>query len=176
MSNIYLLTGERRTGKTTAVKAVVDAIGPDRCGGFITEEIREDGHRVGFRLVNLDGGSRVIAGIQVDSPYRVEIYGVDINGLESAASEALESAIRTKDLIVVDEIGPMQLFSLQFRQQVSKALEDARIFLGTVVLRPHPWADQLKRRDDIHLVELTTDNRETVTERLIESIIYELKS
>ncbi|SRR6266498_3578013 len=176
MSQIYLITGERRTGKTTATRSIVEAIGPTRCGGFYTEEVREDGHRVGFRIVTIDGETRNIADVRLDSPTRVEIYGVDVPSFESVAVKAVSNAIQYKEIVVIDEIGPMQLFSDEFKRVVNLALEDSRIFLGTVVLRPHPWTDALKARQGIHLVELATENRERVVRQLTEALRDRLTS
>jgi nucleoside-triphosphatase len=39
--------------------------------GFHTEEIREQGERVGFQLVSLDGHRRVMSHIDFKSPFRV---------------------------------------------------------------------------------------------------------
>ena len=43
---MILLTALPRTGKSTAIKKIVNMLGNDNCGGFYTEEIREDGERV----------------------------------------------------------------------------------------------------------------------------------
>ena len=52
---MILLTALPRTGKSTAIKKIVNMLGKDNCGGFYTEEIRDDGERVGFRICTLSG-------------------------------------------------------------------------------------------------------------------------
>ena len=60
MKPVYLLTGRPGTGKTSIIKQV--AADPRiKADGFFTEEIRERGTRVGFRLVTLDGLETVLA-------------------------------------------------------------------------------------------------------------------
>ena len=58
----YLLTGEPRVGKTTALKKIIAALGFERCGGFYTAEVCALGERCGFRLITLDGTGRYSAG------------------------------------------------------------------------------------------------------------------
>src|SRR5262245_9707116 len=45
-----LLTGAPGSGKTTLVREVVRELDPSRVAGFTTEEIREGGERLGFRV------------------------------------------------------------------------------------------------------------------------------
>jgi nucleoside-triphosphatase len=60
MAPNLLLIGRPGVGKTTAIKAVVQALG-ERADGFYTAEIRECGKRQGFRLTG-DFGSREVQG------------------------------------------------------------------------------------------------------------------
>jgi len=75
---------------------------------------------------------------------------------------ALRGAIQEQPVVVIDEIGKMELFSEAFRQAVLEALESGKKVLGTIMLKPHPWADEIKRRQDVSLVWLTRDNRNQV--------------
>ena len=50
--------------------------------GFYTEEIREQGERVGFQLVSLDGQRRITSHLDITGPYPVDRYGVDVEGFE----------------------------------------------------------------------------------------------
>ncbi len=52
---MILLTALPRTGKSTAIKKIVNMLGKDNCGGFYTEEIREDGERVLFLWIRTTG-------------------------------------------------------------------------------------------------------------------------
>ncbi len=110
MHKAYLLTGEPQTGKTRAIKKIIEAIGIEHCGGFYTEEIRVQETRVGFRLVSLDGQHGILAHVHSESPLRVGRYGVNLDCLESIGVPALCRAKLTKHLIVLDEIGLMQLY------------------------------------------------------------------
>ena len=165
MERVYLLTGRPGTGKTSLIKEVVAGMG-DKAGGFYTEEIRTGGEREGFRLVTLDGEEVILAHTGIKSPYRVSRYGVDIAGLERVGIPALAQAAREQRLVVIDEIGKMELLSERFREAVLKIMESPVKVLGTIMLSPYPWADELKRLPLVRLRELTRANRQEVRAEL----------
>ncbi len=157
MKQVYLLTGRPGTGKTSLIKQAVAEIA-GKAGGFYTEEIRSQGVRQGFRLVTLDSQSTILAHIEVQSPYRVGKYGVDIDGLDRVGVSALRQAAQQCDLVVIDEIGKMELFSKNFRESVLQIIDSDRRLLGTIMLNSHPWADAIKRRPQVELVLVTRNN------------------
>ena len=159
MKRAWLLTGPPGVGKTSIIRQAVTRI---EAGGFYTDEIRESGERQGFRLVTLDGKSAMLAHTEFKSPHKVGKYGVDIASLEAVGVAALRRAIQEEPVVVIDEIGKMELFSEAFRQVVLEALESGKKVLGTIMLKSHPWADEIKRRPDVELVWLTKDNRQQV--------------
>ncbi|MBX5449147.1 NTPase [Thermogemmatispora sp.] len=175
MGEAYLLTGEPGSGKTTAIKKLVAALGPEHCGGFYTEEIRLNGQRTGFEIVTLEGQRGLLASVTQSGPLRVGRYGVDLTALESVGLAALQSALQTRPVVVIDEIGPMELFSTAFREAVSAVLQSPCILVGTIVQRPYPWADELKQRPGIQLLELTPANRDKLTEQLVTSLQQKLQ-
>jgi len=167
MKQAYLLTGRPGTGKTSIIKQAVAGM-KGRAGGFYTEEIRSRGVREGFRLVTLDGQSAILAHIDIHSPYLVSKYGVDIDGLDRVGVSALRQAAQQCDLVVIDEIGKMELFSADFRDAVLQIINRGKRVLGTIMLSPHPWADAIKRQPQVNLVEVTRYNHHQVLAELSE--------
>ncbi|MFC2006052.1 NTPase [Chloroflexota bacterium] len=166
MKQVYLLTGRPGTGKTSLIKQVAAQM-KGGTGGFYTEEMRNRGVREGFRLVTLDGEEAVLAHVNIHSPYRVSKYGVDIGSLEQVGVPALHRAARQCGLVVIDEIGKMELFSAEFRETVSQMIDNGKRILGTIMLNPNPWADAIKRQPQVNLVTVTRDNYQQVLEELI---------
>jgi len=166
MKQVYLLTGRPGTGKTSLIKEAVARM-KGVAGGFYTEEIRTHGVREGFRLVTLDGEEVVLAHVSIHSPYRVSKYGVDIDGLERVGVPALEKATEQCDLVVIDEIGKMELFSARFRETVFRIVDSGKRVLGTIMLNPNPWADAVKRRPGVNLIIVTRDSYQPVLEELL---------
>jgi len=165
MKPVYLLTGRPGTGKTSLIKQAVAELEVN-AGGFYTEEIRDKGARLGFKLVTLDGQEAVLAHVNFHSPYRVGKYGVDVEGLERVGVAALRRAATQSELVIIDEIGKMELFSADFREIVLSVIESGKRVLGTIMLAPNPWADAIKRLPQVSLVEVTRTNYDRVRDDL----------
>jgi len=166
MKRAYLLSGEPGSGKTTIIKEVLSKVHKS-AGGFYTEEIRSQGVRQGFQIITLDGKSAVLAHTSVRSPHRVGKYGVDTERMDKVAVPALRQAIQSKDIIVIDEIGKMELFSPSFKDAVMEALQSEKKVLGTIMLASHPWADKIKERPEVEVIQVTRLNRNEVVNQVL---------
>jgi len=161
MKHVYLLTGKPGTGKTSLIKQAIAGM-RGKAGGFYTEEIRNQGTRQGFRLVTLDGQEATLAHVDIHHPYRVSKYGVDIDSLDRTGVSALLQAAQQYDLVVIDEIGKMELFSVNFRKTVWQIIESGKKVLGTIMLNPDPWADAIKQHPGVNLITVTRANHQPV--------------
>ncbi|MDQ7849189.1 MAG: NTPase [Armatimonadota bacterium] len=165
MGDILLITGQPGVGKTTLVRRVAEA--PDiRLGGFYTEEIRRGRTRTGFRLVTLDGQAAVFAHVDFAGRFshRVGRYGVDLSALEEIGVAALRRAARRGQVVLVDEIGKMELLSPGFRAALEEMAAGPVPLLATITAAAHPWADAFKRRRGAVLLTLTPTNRDRLRE------------
>ena len=167
MKQVYLLTGRPGTGKTSLIRQAVARV-KGKAGGFYTEEIRNRGIREGFRLVTLDGQDAILAHININSPYRVSKYGVDVDSLDKVGVSALHRAAEECDLVVIDEIGKMELFSANFKEAVLQIIDSGKRVLGTIMLNPNPWADAIKRKPQVNVVTVTRANYYQVLKKLLE--------
>ena len=165
MNPKVLLTGRPGCGKTTLIKRVVDKLARP-AGGFYTEEIREAGARVGFKLVTLDREEAVFAHVDFKTRERLGKYGLDLSALETIAVAALRAAARARQLVVIDEIGPMEIRSAIFREAVNEALDSGASILGTITARSFPFTDAIKKRHDVTLIEARPNNREQLVSEL----------
>lgn len=166
MRQALLLTGAPGTGKTTIIKEALAKAGV-KAGGFYTQEIRQQGIRQGFEIVTLKGERAVLAHISVHSRFRVSKYGVDISSLEQVGVSALRQATSQCDIVVIDEIGKMELFSAAFKEAVLEALASGRKVLGTIMLPSHLWADQIKTRPEVEVIQVTRENRQEVLGKVL---------
>jgi nucleoside-triphosphatase len=162
-----LLTGRPGCGKTTLIKRVVNELGLP-AGGFYTEEIRQRGGRVGFKIITLDGEGAVLAHVDFDTTQRVGKYGLDLRVLESIGTEAICIAVRARQLVVIDEIGPMEIKSRIFCDAVNEALNspDVSGILGTITARSFPFTNAIKKRHDVTVIEVRTNSREQLVSEL----------
>jgi len=169
MKTAYLLSGEPGSGKTTIIKKVLNKANKS-AGGFYTEEVRNQGVRQGFQIVTLDGKNAVLAHVSVRSQHRVSKYGVDTDSMDRVAVPALKQAIQSKDVVVIDEIGKMELFSPSFKDAVIEALDSKKKVLGTIMLASHPWADKIKERPEVEVIKVTRFNREEVIKQVLDRL------
>ena len=119
-----LLTGRPGIGKTTVIRCVAEALKGERTAGFYTEELRSRGERTGFRIVTLDGCSRLMASIAIGSPHRVGKYGVDVSAVD-AISEATLAPHRS-DVFLIDEIDKTECLSIGRSQRFFRSEKSLR--------------------------------------------------
>jgi nucleoside-triphosphatase len=133
--------------------------------GFITEEIRESGRRLGFSLERFGGERGVLAHVDLPGPPRVGRYGVDLAALERLAIPALEQAAE-HEVAIIDELGKMELASGAFREALAGLLDRPVPVVVTVQSASHPFTDSLKRRGDVETLRVTTANRDELPDLL----------
>jgi len=165
------LTGQPGTGKTALIKEAL-ARTRVKAGGFYTEEIRTGGIRQGFRIVTLDGQEAILAHVDISSPYQVSKYRVDTDSLNRVGVSVLRQALKESDLVIIDEIGKMELLSPQFKEAVTQAINSGKKVLGTIMLNPHPFADEIKRHPEVEVLLVTRDNRTEVMKRVLDWIAF----
>ena len=169
---MILLTGPTRTGKSTAIKKIVGMLGIKNCGGFCTEEIRENDERVGFRIKTLSGKTGILAHININSEKRISEYGVDMRFFKEFCISELQEAIDNDDVkyIIIDEVGPMQVLSMEYRELLIKLLKSEKIVIGTIFLNPSEWLDDFKKMDGLELVNVSLENRNEIPLQMVERL------
>jgi nucleoside-triphosphatase len=167
-----LIEARPGAGKTTALQRVATLLreSEQKIAGFLTEEIRNRGRRVGFSIEDLASGERTtLAHVELPGPPRVGRYGVDLDQFERLALPALRV---DADAILIDELGKMELASDALQTEVLAVLDRGTPVAATVHAFRHPFTDALKERRDIELLRLTRENRdrlpEWVASRLVE--------
>lgn len=161
-----LITGKPGVGKTTVVQKIIERMGSLNMAGFYTTEIRDKGTRLGFELQGLNGKRRALAHVDIHSRQRVGKYAVDTDGFEDFL-ETLDLLNSKVELIVIDEIGKMELFSNRFRGLVRNALNSDKQMLATIPIKESEFIREIKYRVDIRLFEVTYDNRDRLPDEIV---------
>ena len=173
MGTALLVSGPPGSGKTTLIRTVLGDLSA-QAGGFLTEEIREGGERIAFRVMTLDGRSGILAAVRARGGPQVGRYHVDVPTFEAIGIVALEAATAAADLVVVDEIGKMELCSPRFLPALEAALASAKPLLGSILHAPHPVTDAIKRRPEVELYRLSVRNRNDLAEAIAARLQTEL--
>jgi Predicted nucleotide kinase len=169
MQKNILITGYPRVGKTTLVNKIIKQLSC-KIDGFYTHEMRENGRRTGFYITDFDGNQMVMASDKSNSPYRVNKYGVNIDGFEKIGIPAMERAMKNADLIVIDEIGRMEMFSPKFCYMLRTVFDSEKPLLATIKKIDCELTKELKQRKDVIIFEVTANNRDTILSKILEAI------
>jgi nucleoside-triphosphatase len=161
-----LITGKPGVGKTTLVRKIVERMRSVTMVGFYTSEIRSKKKRSGFELRGIRGERRVLAHVNIQSRHRVGRYGVDIAGFE-AFLDRLDLLNPGVGLVVIDEIGKMELFSNRFRTMLRAVLDSNRQLIATIALHGGGLIQEIKTRPDVHLLEVDLGNRDYLVEEIL---------
>ncbi|XP_046997290.1 cancer-related nucleoside-triphosphatase homolog [Schistocerca americana] len=183
-----LLTGRPGIGKTTLIKKIYDSLKVKgvEAKGFFTEEVCESGRRIGFDIVALDGRRGELArvrGKQIERShpeYCVGQYIVNVKSFEAVALPVFCDVGRPGHVLVVDEIGKMELFSKKFKDCVSAAFSSPKAtILGTIPIakqRPIQFVEELRTRPDVKVITVDYNNRNGLENEISEMLISALKT
>lgn len=165
--NIFL-TGAPSSGKTTVIKKIIKNL-PAPANGFYTEEEKSGDKRVGFVIRSLDGKEGYLAHQDINSDFHIRRYGVSIENIEAIAAASIIPA--EDHIIILDEIGKMECFSETFKQAALKALDSPNIVIGTITFGGNEFISAVKEREDIEIIEVTPQNRDSLPELILQKEI-----
>ncbi|UCD39780.1 MAG: NTPase [Candidatus Bathyarchaeota archaeon] len=179
LKRILLITGRPGIGKTSVLLRAIEELrakGVD-IGGMLSREIREQGVRVGFEIVDFCSGQKgwLAHASQPVGP-KIGKYRVNLNDLNHVGAVSIRNAAKNNQIIVVDEVGPMELFSQAFREAVAEAANSGKPLLGTIHFKAHDsLINLIKNRDDTEIIEVTFENRGRLHSVLVDKVVESLK-
>lgn len=155
------ITGAPGSGKSTLCKRLVDALASVKIGGILTQDIREGRERVGFEILDLLTGQRgVLAHRYLTNGPRLGRYRVNLTDIERIAVPALERALREAQLIIIDEIAPMELHSPRFIEAVTRVLDSSKDLIVTFKERfEHPLIARIRTEFSVFTLTPSTRDR-----------------
>jgi nucleoside-triphosphatase len=163
-----LLEGRPGAGKTTVAVRLIEILRASGVPvtGFVTREVRgERGRRLGFEIDTVDGRHGRLAHVDLRGGLRVGRYGVVLEDLEGLAVPLLERA-DGGSIVVIDELGKMELASPRFRDAVTGVLARRLPLVATVHAFGHPFTDAVKRDASVTVMPVTRGNRDALPREL----------
>jgi nucleoside-triphosphatase len=164
-----LLTGSPGVGKSTVLMRTVGYV----VSGMLSCEVRSCGARVGFEILDLGSDRRGwLAHLNQKSGPRVGRYCVNMQDLNNIGAEAITRAAEHSDVVAIDEIGPMELYSEKFKEAVRKAVKSNKVIVGIVHWKAKDTLlDEVKKREDAETIIVTEENRNKLHEAILEKVI-----
>ena len=167
MATRIAVTGSPGIGKSTLVAKVTSRT-KLRVGGVLARDRCYKDRRTGFELLDLSTGMVGILADEAGDGPQLGKYRVHLDDLDRIGAQAVENALGC-DLIVVDEVGPMELSSHRFVLAVEKAIASPKPML--VVL--HQWSNHRlakKIRGSFRVLTVTRENRDSLVDKIVQAL------
>ncbi|RLF97539.1 MAG: hypothetical protein DRN47_06900 [Candidatus Wolframiiraptor sp.] len=178
MRIFYALTGPPGCGKTTAILRIVNELKKRgvRVEGMYTQELREGGRRIGFIIKRITGGEGTLAHVRFREGPRLGRYVVNLRDLEAIGVSALMDGLKEAEVIVVDEVGPMELFSQRFREAVEQLISSDKNAIITVHYRSRdPLVIKVKKTAGKNLIILNRENRDQIPAIIVKNVVEAIR-
>ena len=167
-----LISGPPGVGKTTLLNEIKNKIRDQgySVGGMYCPEIREEGRRTGFNIIDIASRRKgILASIHNTKGPIIGRYRINIGEINDVGVLALKNAMETSDYIFIDEIAPMELASNSFSQAVWNVMESQKPVIAVIHQRSnHPFILKVKNREDVKILNLTLENRDHILKKILE--------
>ncbi|HZY70285.1 MAG TPA: NTPase [Thermoplasmata archaeon] len=165
------ITGLPGSGKTQTLLRIIQLLEQEgmKVGGMVTEPILEKHRRAGFQITNwLTKEHEVFAHESIKSRVRSGKYGVNLSALEGLGTRSLQEARDQADVIVIDEVGKMEVESDAFTQSVLNTLDADKSIVMTLHKKSrNPLLQDIRRRDELRLLEVTPVNKNLLAFKIV---------
>ena len=172
MDQLIFLTGRPGVGKTSILLKAVEILRAKgyKIGGMVSQEVRKRGVRIGFEIVDVATGMKGwLAHINQAVGPSVGKYRVNLSDLNNIGVSSIIKAGEEADIIIVDEIGPMELFSTNFKNAVIGVINSKKPMIGTIHYRAQDLLIN-KIKVDAAIIEVTNENRDFLHTVLVKKI------
>lgn len=177
LPRFIVLTGPPGIGKTTVVKRVYELLaqsGTKVCG-FYTEELRESGCRIGFDVVTTNGKRAPLARLRNLSKRTtgpsVGKYTVCVRSFEEIALDSLK---QPAEVVILDEVGKMELFSKPFQDSVRQLFcrSNTCILVSVPIAKGNsvPLVEEVKSYQNSQLITVDHENRDRLPDQILSVI------
>ncbi len=165
------ITGLPESGKTSALKKVIEMLEEEELviGGMVTEPVFSKNKRTGYQI--LDWMTKKRGKLMTPDPEandRDECNANNLETLRSVGVSAIEKATDEADVIVIDEVGRLEVECEEFVDAVKRALDANKPLLLTLHKKSrNPLLQDIRRRDDVRILEVTQVNQKLLPYKII---------
>lgn len=125
--DIVIITGEIHQGKSSFAKVITDRLQEQKIkvGGFLSIGLNENGKRTGFNLLDLESSEQteLCSDKKDDNRIRFGQYFFNNETISRGLKILSPNQVSDKQLIVIDEIGPLELNDGGWNDAIEKLTE-----------------------------------------------------
>lgn len=128
------ISGFPGCGKTTLMMLLLEELKKQRkkVAGILTREIRTKKGREGFFIEDITTEKKlIIASTKLKEGPKVSKYHVNVDAIDLITKLA-EKNFENAEIILIDEIGKMELYSAAFHEMIKKVLNSSKIVIATL--------------------------------------------
>ena len=178
-SKIWGVTGRTGTGKTKVINTLYYRLSSENIsmGGILTRDIRKYGKRTGIEIMNISTGITFeLADIDRKIGPRLQKFRINKDNIDNLIIDELYQSSTKAELLIIDMIGPMELFSNRFCDLLQSLLnEDKKILCAIQTKFDHPIIKEIKKSANLELHDLNDKHKVEVIDSIYKSIIEEFK-
>lgn len=175
-SPVIIITGDIRQGKTTFLKNIISDLEKEkiRMAGFLSFGIERNGERAGFDLFSIHSSARTELCTKKPSPswIRYGSYYFNPEGIE-AGNEILNlKNLADKQLVIIDEIGPLELQDNGWAHGIESICNNLSILQIWVVRRT--LTDQVSKKwktGNVYIFDISSDTIDDVITQVKEILL-----
>lgn len=177
MPKNLFITGRKRSGKSTLLKTMIDPI-IHLTGGYFVQRLFIQGESRAFRLVHItsesylpnrhvqdfEGFSDLIAVTSKENKFYYDTF-------KTIGVSALKQACEEKQLVLMDELGRIEIMVPDFMQTVFNVLDSEVPVLGVLKKESNPFLDQIKARLDVEVLDMDACGSDCVRDKVQQFLV-----
>ncbi len=178
MNAKILITGPPKSGKSTLIQNLIKNLkGEFELSGFLTPEVRKNGKRIGFDVEDINSNMKLPLARKgaYSSQYKLGSYNVFIDKFNQYLNETIRPALDKLDLkenkktiLIIDEIGKMELYSRLFQTMLKTIFNSEICIIATIGQKmKHPIKDFILNIPSIKLFKVSHNNQEEILRDIV---------
>lgn len=170
-----LISGPPRCGKSTLISNLINYYNLKgyKVHGFITPEVRVKNQRIGFDCTEISSGVnfKLARSGNYHTTHRLGKYHIFLDDFERLIEHFARLSLENVDIIIIDEIGKMELFSAKFHKFIYKVFQSDVNIIATIGQKiQDPIKNHLLNLPYVKLFYLKSGNKEILFDQLIKII------